>query len=449
MSGNYPSLGFDPTPGELSAVGAVLESLLNAANQINECSIRLLEAVRITDDAEWGGSAAEEFSDHGDDLPKGLSTGAESISAVGSALQTWANQMFDNQAKADELERRAKKLKEQLRRAGAAVEDAAGAMPRSVDNPRYAATQAAFLDAVNEEARLREALDRVIDEATRLRAKHLREANAAAEVIRGGPDDAFQPENDGFGVQLLDGISVVSGQVAMWSGTVAAIAAVVPGGQPVAAVLGTTAAAAGGVKALSGLGQRMTGSSNAPTVAELALDVVPLRAGTSGARAAFTAARGARGQGARAMTGNAMAGARDGARRGLDEQAFVRTYRDGREYAKRYGDTGSLGDAVRQKASRAELARGRELAGDDAGRLSHGDLRDLARAQARREAAVAGLGSPFDGYDTYQKITGSGGELPGAAGAFRDGLGYVLDPSGSRVDKIIESRAKDAAKGDD
>lgn len=421
---SYPHLGFDPAPGELSAVSSVLESLASAQTQMAECATRLLDAVKIADDSEWGGDAAEEFSDHGDDLPKALDTGSQSIVAVGNSLNTWAGQLAANQAKAEELEAKARKLTDRLDKAGRAVDDAAGARPTSVSHPDYQTAEQDFLAAVAAEARLREELDKVIQDAKRLQAKHDREASAAAEAIRGGPDDAFKPENDGFGVQLLDGISVVSGEVAKWSGTVAAVAAVVPGGQPLAAGLGTVAAGAGAVNTLAGLGQKAAGSSNAPTWGEIALGVVPAKAATSAVRGAVAAK-------------NLRRGALDGAKKGIGENNFVKVADDLKAIRQHSRGTKSLRESLAHKASRDELAKGRELAGEQAGDLKNRELRELARERAEREAAVAALRSPFDGYETHQKITGGDGEVSGPAKLVREGAGFVADPSADRVEQIL------------
>lgn len=418
---SFPHLGFDPTPGELSAVGSVLESLASAHSQMAECTTRLLDAVRITDDSEWGGDAAEEFSDHGDDLPKALDTGSGSIAAVGNALNTWAGQMAANQAKAEELEDKARRLDRELDKAGRAVDDAAAARPANVSHPDYQAAERDFLAAVAAEARLREQLDKVIEDAKRLQAKHEREANAAAAAIRSGPDDAFKPENDGFGVQVLDGISVVSGEVAKWSGTVAAVAAVVPGGQPLAAGLGTVAAGAGAVNTLSGLGQKAVGSAHAPGWGEIALGVVPAKALTSTARGA---AKGVR-------------GAVDGARKGMAENNFVKTANDIQALRRHGQGTASLRESLAHKASRDELAKGRELAGDNAGELRNRDLRELARERAEREAAVTALGVPFDAYETHQTITGGDGKVSDRAKLVQQGAGFAADPSADRAEQII------------
>ncbi|MGA6164663.1 hypothetical protein [Amycolatopsis magusensis] len=392
----YPTLGFDPAPGDRFAVAGVLEAMAGAHNQMAECSKRLLEAVQITDDSEWGGDAAEEFSDHGDDLPKALSTGMSAVQAVGEALNTWIGQLVANQNKAQDLETRARAL---LSAAGGKVDD-------------------------EQEARLRA----ILDQAQRLQAKHEREANAAASAIRGGPGDAFEPENDGFGVQLLDGISVASGEVAKWSGTVAAVAAVVPGGQPLAAGAGTLAAGAAGVNTLAGLGQKAAGSANAPSWGTLALGVVPVRTATS------------------AVRGLRRGGALDGAKKGFGENSFVKTANDVKAIRRHSQGTPTLRDALAHKASRDELARGRELAGDRAGDLKNGELRELAREQASREAVAAGLRSPFDAYESYEKLGGSGGKLPPEAALFREGLTFAADPSADRVERIITNGTKEIAK---
>jgi hypothetical protein len=130
---------------------------------------------------------------------------------------------------------------------------------------------------------LNDELRKVIADAQRLKAKHLRQAGAAADAIRSGPDDAFQPQNDGWFVQVLDGIGVVSGIVSTASAAVAAGSLLIPGvGEVVAPVAGTVAATASGINGLTGLAQRAAGSSNAPGVLDIALALAPGRTATSG-----------------------------------------------------------------------------------------------------------------------------------------------------------------------
>src|SRR5262245_53365766 len=205
---SFPALGFDPAEGDKGAVATVLMSLERAAVQLDEVSSRMTEALDVSDD--WDGDAADDFHDYGDDLPKAFNSGAESMKAVAKALSTWSGQLAANQALADELERQAKKLKAELRPAGAAVDSAASAIPPA-GNPHYNDRFDAYLAAADKWSTLNAALQKVIADADRLKARHRRQADAAASAIRGGPDDAFEPENDGWFVQLLDGVSEVSG----------------------------------------------------------------------------------------------------------------------------------------------------------------------------------------------------------------------------------------------
>lgn len=280
---SFPALGFDPTPGEVESVQAILLALSRAIETVAATLPRLEEACRITDDADWGGSAAEEFSDHGDDLPVGLGKGIESMGAVSEALGTWAGQLKANQDKAEILEARARDLKRRLAAAQDALDSAERAIPRDPGHPQHAQRQAAYLGQADAVAALDDALRTVVDDARRLEAKHLREADAAAAGVRSGPDDAFKPENDAWYVQTLDGVSKVSGVVSAATAAAAAGLALTGVGAPAAAVLGTVSAGTAGVATLAGIGQRLTGSRNAPSNVALALSLVPGRTFTSGA----------------------------------------------------------------------------------------------------------------------------------------------------------------------
>jgi uncharacterized protein YukE len=362
----FPGLGFDPTPGDTGSVQAVLMSMSRALQVIAAVLPRLEEAATITDDADWGGSAAEEFSDHGDDLPQGMGKGAEAIQKAAEALGKWGGQMKANQDKAEDLEDKAKKLKKQIEQANDAVTSAAGAIPRDTSNPHYDARYNAYLGAVNAAADLDAQLEQVIDDAKRLQAKHLREANAAADGIRSGDDNAFKPENDAWYVQTLDGVSKVSGIVSAATGAAAAGLALTGVGAPAAAVLGTISAGTAGVTALAGIGQRIAGSRNAPSNLSLALTVIPGRTYTSAAMA------GAKGL-ARPVIGSTRLaeggkGLVTGAKDGFLTGGLPKLAQDVAEtgsYARR---TGSLRDGLKLKAATdgtANVLKGdAKLAGD-------------------------------------------------------------------------------------
>lgn len=416
--GSFPGLGFDPTPGELTSVAAVLDSLQNACQLIEEATPRLFDAVEITDDAEWGGSAAEEFSDHGDDLPQGLNTGAVAMSTVGAALAEWFGQMSANQNHAEELETKARKLQKELEAADDAMHAAGNAVPMSTDHPRYAELRGAFDDAVAKRDGIAADLDALIARAHRLESKHEREANTAAESVRGAQDDSpFKPESDGFGVQVLDGISAVSGEVAKWSATAATVAAFVPGGQGVAAGLTAVSGVATLVNVGSSLGQKAVGSSNAPSWGQIALAAVPAKAAGSafkGARGGFKAAQG---QGTREVVTSM-------GRRGLDgaSKGFARN------------------NAVTQ--TRKSL--------DDVGRSRRGEALQHTPRTSGKQAAAAGAQAPLDAVDTANNLSDRDKthELGLFPRSLNNALGFAIDPSADRAADIAKGELSKAVGSD-
>jgi uncharacterized protein YukE len=415
---SFPALGFDPTPGDTESVQAVLLSLSRALRTIAATLPRLEEAAKITDDADWGGSAAEEFSDHGDDLPQGLGKGAEAMGKAAESLGKWGGQMKANQDKAEDLEDKARKLKKQIAAADDAVSSAAGAIPRDSGSPNYDTRYNAFLGAVDAAADLDAQLQKVIDDAHRLEAKHLREADAAADGIRDGSDDAFKPENDAWYVQTLDGVSKVSGIVSAATGAAAAGLALTGVGAPAAAVLGTVSAGTAGVSALSGIGQRIAGSRNAPSNLSLALTVIPGRTYTS------AAVNGAKGL-ARPMIGSSRLaqgakGVGTGAKDGLTTGGLPKLAQDVAETSRYARQTGSLRDGLKLKA-----------ATDGTAMVLKGDAKLAGEA----------YGSAVDA--TVRTVEASGGSLSAADKRELEALKLLANPRGDAAENAVVNTVRD------
>jgi hypothetical protein len=346
MTRSFPALGFDPAEGDRGAVATVLTSILRAGLQLKEVSTRMAEALDVSDD--WSGDAAENFHDYGDDLPQAFGTGAESMQAVAEALSTWSGQLTANQARADELEAKAKKLKAQLKEAEAAMDEAASALPRDTGNPNYAERYDAYRRTVDTWSALNTALQMVIDDAERLKARHLREANAAASAVRSGPDDAFQPENDGWFVQVVDGVAKVSSIASAVTGVAAAALAMTVIGAPVAGALETASIATGGVALGAGVVQRVAKSKNAPSNLDMLLNMVPGRTVTSGAIGAVKgAARPAIGA-SRLRTG--ARGLREGVAEGFTSGGFPALGREFRDFYRKAAEVG-VRNALKSKAA--------------------------------------------------------------------------------------------------
>jgi uncharacterized protein YukE len=406
---SFPALGFDPAPGEAEAVQALALQLATASELVGETLPRLQDAARITDDAEWGGSAAEEFSDHGDDLPHGLGKGGEAIAAVGKALNSWLTTLTGNQAQAEVLEAAAKRLKAKL---------------------------ATFDECDEETAALSTRLGRVVADARRLEARHLRAANATADAIRAGKDgDPFKPENDTWYVQAVDGVAVTADGVSLATGTIAAGLAATGVGVVPAAAFEAVSTGTGAVGSLAALGQQVAGSRNAPgwtsVVLGLGTSVVP-GGGTAaafarsavrvaGKRGAPTAIRAARKDIAAAATGGGLPGL--------------------------YTNVGKIREhGLSGKVSRDLTAAGREVARREG--------IELPANLADRKAELQRLGLEAKQNEAYANLVDKGATIAEKAGveltpaqkAELKLLQQGINPTPKQLDKAIEDLAKDALK---
>jgi len=406
---SFPALGFDPTPGEADAVKTLMLQLAVAAETIATTLPRLEDATKITDDADWGGSAAEEFSDHGDDLPQGLGKGGEAINAVTSALSDWFGRLTTNQARADVLEAAAKKLKAKL---------------------------STFDSCTPESTVVSTQLARIIDDARRLEAKHLREANATADAIRDGKDgDPFKPENDTWYVQGLDGLAVAADGVSLATATAAAGLAATGVGLPAAAVLEAASTGSGAVGSLAALGQQLSGSRNAPGWGAVALGL-----GTSVIPGGGTAAAAVR------------SGGRVVLKRG--SKAAIRAARKDIEAAARGGGVPSLIDNIgkmRQHGLEGKVSRDLTTAGRE---VAKREGIELPANLADRKAELQRLGLEAKQNQAYADLIDKGSAIAEKAGvdltpqqkAELKFLQQGINPTPKQLDKAIEDFTKDALK---
>jgi uncharacterized protein YukE len=268
VSGDYPGLGFDPTPGEPGAVQAVLDAFVSAGEQISAVLPNLQSAVRTADG--WEGDAAEEFSDYGDDIPNGLAEGAQSMGQAADALVAWFGRLVNNKAQTEVLDAMARKLKRQIEAAWDAVRDAQFTLDTAVAPKAVTAARTQRDAAANAVGTLEAQLQIVIDEARQLEQDHLAQADAAAAALRGAADgDAFQPVS--WGSQAAGVAGNVLGEISTWTGRAAFVAALVPGGQVAAGVLAATSAATGVTGTAGKLYSRQQGAPNMANTSTMSL----------------------------------------------------------------------------------------------------------------------------------------------------------------------------------
>jgi uncharacterized protein YukE len=401
MSGSYPGLGFDPTPGEPSAVQAVLNRFATAGEQIASIIPQLQSAVSVADG--WDGDAAEGFRDYGDDIPNGLAEGADSMGRAADALVVWYATLVDNKAQAEVLDAMARKLKNQIEAAEDAVHTAQTTLSTAMA-PRAVAAARSELDAATDAVGTLEAqLAVVIDEARQLQATHLAQADATAAALRGAQGDAFQPVS--WLAQAVGVAGSVLGEVSAWTGRAAFVAALVPGGQVAAGVL--TAASAG--TGLAGTGGKLIAQQQgAPGMAgtstvSLLLDGLLSIGGPAGKgvgqalRGLQAARREAAELGVRGLAGRAGRSAFDESQLGKAIKAFedARGANSVKDAVERIGRTRT--DELAEQSDLEKVLTGTGMAGSSAT-----DLADYA------DRASGG-----DGLTPWQKLPGTAFDPPG------------------------------------
>jgi uncharacterized protein YukE len=410
---SYPGLGFDPTPGEPSAVESALTQLADGGGKL-EMLMGTIEGDLDLSDG-WEGSAADEFHDNLDDIPRALNSGAQSMGYVVDALVTWAGQLVDNKRQTELLDKLALELKQQLREAVTELNQAKAAL-ESARGADRAGAQAAFDRAAVHAVSVNDQFDAVIEQARALQEKHLAQAEATATKIAGASNsDTFEPT--GKFAQVTGTIGGVLGDISEWTGRAAFVAALLgPAGW-------TAAGALAGVTAISGVtgtGAQLYAKQagvhslqNTSTLGLLADGVLSIGGpvGTGGRQLL------------KALKSNGPKGVLD-VLKNVQPQTITKGLKEALE-------EGQAGQAVRALRDAGEASTVREAA-ENIGKIK-------AEEMAKRDAidkALEGAGhagsSAVDAADLLDKATGGDGtpdwltipgrlpDLPGAAGAAVD-----------------------------
>jgi hypothetical protein len=249
---SYAGLGFDPTPGEPSAVENALTQLAEGGGKLGMLMGTVESDLDLSDG--WEGAAADEFHDNLDDIPRALNSGAESMGRVGDALVRWAGQLADNKRQTETLDKLALELKQQLREAVTELNQAQAAL-ESAHGAGKSTAQVAFDRAAVHAVSVNDQFDAVIEQAKTLQDKHLAQAEATAcKIAAASNSDTFEPT--GKAAQTVGTIGSVLGEISAWTGRAAFVAALLatgPAGWTVAGALAGATAASG----LTGTGAKL------------------------------------------------------------------------------------------------------------------------------------------------------------------------------------------------
>lgn len=99
---DYPTLGFDPSPGDTEAVSGIVMSLRNVYDAMNE----IANVLHGADDGEWRGAAARAFRDLlDDDVRPKIDKSVSAFDGAYHAVSTWSTSLNGYQDRARTYER--------------------------------------------------------------------------------------------------------------------------------------------------------------------------------------------------------------------------------------------------------------------------------------------------------------------------------------------------------
>ncbi|PRY44554.1 hypothetical protein [Umezawaea tangerina] len=190
----YRGLRFDPTPGNAGAVAAASE----------RCAAAFADP--SASPRGWSGAAADGFRTRLEAVVSELTAVRRAMRAAAEVLDGWAGTLLGNQRRAEELDRRALRLRRDLADVADEV-DRTGALARFT-----AAHGSAHDEAVARHDELTRQLDEVLDEARRLERDHHAEARRVAARLRAEePSTAVADALTGFSALTAELASVLLG----------------------------------------------------------------------------------------------------------------------------------------------------------------------------------------------------------------------------------------------
>jgi chromosome segregation ATPase len=178
----YQGLGFDPTPGEPSAVTQAITQLTAAADALAEVEPALRRAAERSQ--AWQGAAAEAFRARLHDSPDDRVE--PRLRHAAAALDRWAGVLTANKRRAEELDTQAARLRKRLETARDLLADQQNARDLAGTGAAAAGAEADLASVSTLIADLESALDEVLATARTLERDHQRTADAIADELAGG-----------------------------------------------------------------------------------------------------------------------------------------------------------------------------------------------------------------------------------------------------------------------
>lgn len=213
-SSQYPSIGFDPAPGNADTVGLLATELRTVADKIHNAQESLMRVGHS--DGIWRGEAADAFRGEVGELPKYLDDAGTGLQQAAVALGEWGDDLESLQKTAQILEDEAQVARHQLARAESDPGlDEAGRT--YTDDAQLAAAQARLDAATDALRRARQQLEDIIDRAERLLRQHQELADLTARALdkacSEAPEEGFFESLGNALDSLADGIADLAAEI--------------------------------------------------------------------------------------------------------------------------------------------------------------------------------------------------------------------------------------------
>lgn len=263
--GRFPSLGFDPAPGDIQSGSDAVASLDTVSQKLHAAHMAL-RGVSYSDGV-WRGEGADAFRSRVGELPAKLETASNSLRDAKVALDGWVSDLGSFQREANGLEDEAVAARTAIARAES--HPGWSEQGRTYSDPHALAAAQGRLN--NAEATLRRTtgeLEDIIERAKSLLRRHTELAEAIAQKLRAAADqapdkgfldylgdivDIHKQQWEDFkqfirdNSEIITKVANISSTVSSVLATAAAISAATGIGAPFAGALGATAAVLSGV----------------------------------------------------------------------------------------------------------------------------------------------------------------------------------------------------------
>ncbi|WP_345699280.1 putative T7SS-secreted protein [Kitasatospora terrestris] len=150
----FPTLGFDPAPGNTGNVGTLVGRLTTAAGALERASGTLSS---LTRGSSWQGDAARAFAGKVGELPKLLRDSDDAVREAARQLDSWQAQLTSFQDTARRYESEAQAAKQRCEQCEQAKDRARTRYNTAADSPAFALAGRLYTD----DAQLREAQARI------------------------------------------------------------------------------------------------------------------------------------------------------------------------------------------------------------------------------------------------------------------------------------------------